>query len=64
LLSTKEAERSKKTKDERDEIRKKISDAPELRTALDSACEKLETIMDKSSYMWISLADLFSVAKA
>ena len=64
LLSIKEAERSNKSKDERAEFRKKISEAPGLEIALDGAHEKLEKIMNKSSYMWISLADLFSVAKA
>jgi hypothetical protein len=62
LLSTEDALRSEKDKTTRNEKHMKIAGST-LETAVNRAHDALNSIMDKCSYRWISLAELFYATK-
>jgi len=62
LLSTEDALRSEKDKTTRNEKHMKIAGSA-LETAVNRAHDALNGIMDKCSYRWISLAELFYATK-
>ena len=57
------AARSTLKKEDRENFLNKVR-GTELERSLKTAENTLDEIMNKCSYMWISLADLFKVAKA
>ena len=63
LLSTDDALRIEKDKTVRDAKHGKIRGTP-LEAALSKAYDALNSVMDKCSYRWISLAELFAAAKS
>ena len=63
LLSVATAARSTLKKEDRENFLNKVR-GTELERSLKTAENTLDEIMNKCSYMWISLADLFKVAKA